>query len=146
MRETTHIHEMNLICPRLVGSSEISNRISIIATAIFNNLFTLSSNSVVKYLPSVEDILEHILARRFEFGVWWEDSENTLKDISLVIDNGLLQRAGVIIDNRQIRKVLTFPGNKVFYEFTVMALSLRDCLEEGERRRSALLSPTSLYV
>ena len=79
-----------------------------------------------------------------------------MKDISLVIDNGLLQRAGVIIDNRQIRKVLTFPGNKVFYEFTVVGvgvgvgvgvvLSSCDCLEEGERRRSALLSPTSLYV
>ena len=75
-----------------------------------------------------------------------------MKDISLVIDNGLLQRAGVIIDNRQIRKVLTFPGNKVFYEFTVVGvgvgvvLSSCDFVEEGERRRSALLSPTSLYV
>lgn len=69
MRGTTRKQEMNLICPRLVGSTEISNRISIVATAIFNNLFTLSSNSVVKYLPSVEDILEHILARRFGLGV-----------------------------------------------------------------------------
>ena len=69
-----------------------------------------------------------------------------------MIDNGLLQRAGVIIDNRQIRKVLTFPGNKVFYEFNVVGVGVGvvlpscDCLEEGERRRSALLSPTSLYV
>ena len=62
------------------------------------------------------------------------------------MDNGLLQRAGVIIDNKQIRKVLTFPGNKVFYEFTVITLYLCDCSEEGKWRRSALLSSTSLYV
>ena len=62
------------------------------------------------------------------------------------MDNGLLQRAGVIIDNKQIRKVLTFPGNKVFYEFTVITLYRCDCSEEGKWRRSTLLSSTSLYV
>ena len=56
---------MNLIPPRLLGSMEILNRVPTTPTAFFNNHFTLSTNSVVKYLPSVEDILEHILARRF---------------------------------------------------------------------------------
>ena len=112
-----------------------------------NNLFTLSSNSVTHYLPSVEDILEHILARRSGELVWRADSENTFRDVSLVIDNGLLQRAGVIIDNKQIRKVLTFPGNKVFYEFTVTLWTRDNRLEEGERRRSALyVTPAPLYV
>ena len=40
------------------------------------------------------------------------------------MDNELLQRAAVLIDGRQIKKVVTLPGDKVFYEFSVSYFDL----------------------
>ena len=78
-----------------------------------------SSNSVLDRLPSVEDILESILASGHDMSEWQVDSNSAFRDVSLVVDNELLQRAAVLIDGRQIKKVVTLPGDKVFYEFSV---------------------------
>ena len=48
------------------------------------------------------------------------DSEDHFQTLSLFIPNDILKSAVSMIDARQVRKVVTVPGNRIYYEFTVL--------------------------
>lgn len=48
-----------------------------------------------------------------------EDSVDGFRDVSLIVGGDLLQKAATIIDLRQIKRIVTVPGNRVFFEFAV---------------------------
>ena len=48
-----------------------------------------------------------------------EDALDGFRDVSLIVDGDLLQKAASIIDLRQIKRIVTVPGERVFFEFAV---------------------------
>ena len=48
-----------------------------------------------------------------------EDPLDGFRDVSLIVDGDLLQKAATIIDLRQIKRIVTVPGDRVFFEFAV---------------------------
>ena len=48
-----------------------------------------------------------------------EDTLDDFRDVSLIVDGDLLQKAATIIDLRQIKRIVTGPGDRVFFEFAV---------------------------
>lgn len=45
-----------------------------------------------------------------------EDTLDDFRDVSLIVDGDLLQKAATIIDLRQIKRIVTVPGDRVFFE------------------------------
>lgn len=48
------------------------------------------------------------------------DDGNNFRDISLIVEGDLLQKAANFIDLKQIKRVITIPESIVFYEFMVL--------------------------
>ncbi|KAK8831450.1 hypothetical protein WA577_000537, partial [Blastocystis sp. JDR] len=68
----------------------------------------MSADSLLQKLPTVQQLLDFIL----------NDDKDHFRDISLIVDTSLLQKAAAIIDNRQVKRVVTVPESVVSYEFT----------------------------
>ena len=79
----------------------------------------MSTDSLLQKLPTVQQLLDSILSGMRAPPSKWTDDKDHFRDISLIVDTSLLQKAAAIIDNRQVKRVVTVPGSVVFYEFTV---------------------------
>lgn len=79
----------------------------------------MSADSLLQKLPTVQQLLGFILNGIFTSPSQWVDDKDHFRDISLIVDTSLLQKAAAIIDNRQVKRVVTVPESVVSYEFTV---------------------------
>lgn len=94
----------------------------------------MSREGSVQKLPTVQQLLDSILQ-----GTWLLlpsilDPDNHFRDVSLIVDTALLQKAASLIDNKLIRRVVTIPGSIVFYEFLVRVEIDIECSGRGEER------------
>ena len=79
----------------------------------------MSTDSLLQQVPSVQQLLNSIINGMNTPPSQSVDDKDHFRDMSLIVDTSLLQKAAAIIDNRQVKRVLTVPGSIVFYEFTV---------------------------
>ena len=74
------------------------------------------------------------------------DTDDHFEDISLIVEPDLLHRVASILDHNMIRRLVTIPGDKVFYEFIVGLPYLTYQLEAWERDPYSILSKRPLLV
>ena len=99
-------------------------------------------------LPTPQKVLEWIM-EGINDNVWWKvDGNDNFREISFIVDGDMLQKAAVIIDLKQIKRVRTTPESYTFYEFAVSLLL--PCkwwiLEKREKWGHSILSSESLSM
>lgn len=103
----------------------------------------MSADSLLQKLPTVQQLLDFILNGIFTSPSQWVDDKDHFRDISLIVDTSLLQKAAAIIDNRQVKRVVTVPESVVSYEFTVtlkIELKSRNREEESPSTTASLIT------
>lgn len=103
----------------------------------------MSADSLLQKLPTVQQLLDFILNGIFTPPSQWVDDKDHFRDISLIVDTSLLQKAAAIIDNRQVKRVVTVPESIVSYEFTV---ALKRELKSRSREEESPSTTASLIT
>ena len=70
-------------------------------------------------LPPPQKVLEWIIEGINDSDWWKVDGNDNFREISFIVDGDMLQKAAVMIDLKQIKRVRTIPESYTFYEFAV---------------------------
>ena len=104
----------------------------------------MESDSLLNRIPSNQQLIDYLLDSRQQLSDRsFLDPEDHFQTLSLFIPNDILKSAVSMIDAKQVRKVVTVPGNRIYYEFTVFLLQ-NYSLETFKPRSTPFLSPSSL--
>ena len=80
----------------------------------------MESDSLLNRIPSNQQLIDYLLdSMQLLPNRSFLDPEDHFQTLSLFIPNDILKSAVSIIDAKQVRKVVTVPGNRIYYEFTV---------------------------